>query len=91
MARSPIEMMIDKACGFDLASAPKIERIMLKCPHCGRTSSAPKDETDPQGTARVEVSCPDCTKEGDRPQMHYYDSSGQWFNGEKFVHIKQPR
>lgn len=45
------------------------------------------DETDPVGTEIVEVSCPECTNEGDRPEIHYYDAKGRWFNGERFMTV----
>jgi len=78
MRRSPIEMMVDQACGFDASKMPDVEYVTLKCTHCGRTKRAPKDETDPQGTARVEVACPECTGSGDRPEVHYYDAQDRW-------------
>ena len=74
MARSPIEMMVDKACGFD-PSAPRKPRVMLYCPKCKRRQSAALDPTDPPGTATVIVQCPKCNG-GDFDTPKYQDASG---------------
>lgn len=82
---SPIEMMIDQATGYKPGSSP-IQRsvITLRCPHCKRTKGAPLDKTDPPGTSVVEAMCDKCDDGGNKPEVHYYDADGKWFDGEKF-------
>lgn len=82
--RSPIEMMVDQACGFDRASYTPPPQVTLRCPHCKRTKRVAMDKTDPAGTAVVETACDKCGEVGDRPEVHYYDAQGRWFNGEAF-------
>lgn len=89
-SRSPIEVMVDKACGLDRASYVPPPQITLRCCHCGRTKQADKDETDPEGTAIVEMSCLECMRSGDRPDVLYYDAEGRWFNGETFIKLPEP-
>lgn len=86
MARSPIEMMIDQATGNDPSKAPP--RVTLHCPKCRRTKRVLKDETDPEGTAKVEVVCDKCDDGGGFPEIHYYDAAGRWFDGETFRTLK---
>jgi hypothetical protein len=87
---SPIEMMIDEATGFKPSGNPKPLPITLRCPLCKRTKSAPIDPTDPSGTAVVECVCDKCDHGGLKPETHYYDAKGRWFNGDKFVRAKAP-
>jgi len=65
-----------------MAKSPK---ITLRCPECKRTMRAVKDDSDPLGTAIVEVLCDKCDDGGGFPETHYYDANGRWFNGEQFV------
>lgn len=78
MARplSPIEMMVDKACGFDRAAAEKRPTVTLRCPKCEATKVADVDPTDPPGTAVVEVQCPECVG-GDFDEVIYYNAAGE--------------
>lgn len=86
---SPIEMMIDQATGYKPGSAPKRSTVVLRCPHCKRTKGALIDPTDPPGTATVEAMCDQCDDGGFKPEVHYYDAQGRWFNGEQFVATKR--
>ena len=73
--RSPIEMMVDRACGVPDDYVPP-PRVTLECSGCKRTKSAPVDPTDPPGTARIVMLCPECAK-GDRSLIDYYDKDGR--------------
>lgn len=75
VGRSPIEMMVDKACGFD-ASAPRPPRVTIYCPKCKRRQSVAKHETDPPNTATVCIQCPKCNS-GDFDTPSYYDAQGR--------------
>ena len=75
MARSPIEMKVDQACGFDPASVPP--PIKLECPHCKAEKMARRLEHDPPNTWIVCSACPKCIKEGDQPDVTYYDKLGR--------------
>ncbi len=55
--RSPIEMMVDQACGFDPS---KHRMILLKCPACGKSKTVERDDTDPEDAEAVVFSCPAC-------------------------------
>lgn len=87
-SRSPIEMMVDEACGFDRANYTPPPQITLRCLRCKRTKSAPIDPTDPPGTAIIESLCDKCDDGGGFPETLYFDKDGRWFNGEAFVHAK---
>lgn len=71
--RSPIEMLVDRACGFD-PYAPR-DDVLLRCPKCGREKSAARDSTDPPGTSLVVLQCPECVQ-GDFDVPGYYDAEG---------------
>ena len=73
--RSPIEMMVDRACGFD-PNATAAPRVTLRCPSCKREKDALLDPTDPPGTAVVLVQCPECHR-GDKVEINYFDKSGK--------------
>lgn len=64
--------------------------MKLRCPKCQKTQLTWRDKSDPNGTNIVESPCPECQDCGDRPETHYYDAEGRWFNGEQFVHITTP-
>lgn len=85
MPRSPIELMIDQATGY---TPGQRKVITLRCPHCKRTKGALKDKTDPEGTSVVEALCDQCDSGGNKPEVHYYDEEGRWFDGEKFIPLK---
>ncbi len=76
-ARSPIERMIDAACGYDATDAkPKIYRGFprLRCPKCEREQNTALDKSDPKGAMLVVVCCPKCC--GDFEEIHYFDKAG---------------
>ena len=75
--RSPIEMMIDKACGFDPSNPPKPKEypIDLHCPKCKETLKVDRDESDPEGTAKIETDCPKCATEDFK--ISYFDADGK--------------
>lgn len=66
-------------------------KITLRCPKCYRTMAATKHDSDPPGTAVVEAPCPTCDRGGDKPETHYYDANGGWWNGEKFKPARKRR
>ena len=92
MSRTPLDMMLDKVdwtctrCG-----APKTKgcdcwsEVKLRCPQCKRTKMVTRDESDPAGTAVVDVLCDRCDDGGGFPETHYYDAKGNLFDGDKFV------
>lgn len=76
MARSPIEAMIDKACGHvPSAPSPQRETVTLHCPMCGQTKLALKAKTDPPGTVTIHAPCPKCVR--DYYGESYYDAEGK--------------
>lgn len=75
MVRSPIEMMVDRACGFD-PNAPSKPTVLLYCPKCKRRQRASVDDTDPPRTATVIIQCPKCVG-GDFDSPKYQDASGK--------------
>lgn len=75
MARSPIEMMIDKACGITEPLEP-VEMITLRCPECGREKSAEKHFTDLPGTAVVVAHCDKCPCEDNGVYPTYFAADG---------------
>lgn len=75
--RSPIEMMVDKACGFDPSNPPQPRElpIELHCPKCKEVLKVDADETDPEGTAKIETACPKCQTEDFK--ISYFDAEGK--------------
>lgn len=84
-SRSPIETMIDQACGFDRASYVPPPQVTLRCRQCERTKKVAKDETDPDGTTIVDCLCDKCDNGGNKPEVLYFDEAGRQFDGERFV------
>ena len=73
--RSPIEILIDRACGITDEEAPAAyESITLRCSQCGREQKAPRDEWDPPGAVIVQARCPRCV--GDGPDDVLYFAAG---------------
>lgn len=87
MPRSPMQRMVDQACGFD-PDAPIAPRdtITLRCPSCKKEKSADWDKTDPPGCAVVETTCHDCHNSGDFELVDYFNAAGEQINldGETF-------
>lgn len=76
MARSPIEIMIDRACGIpDGPARHPVERVTLFCPSCKSWKLVEKHESDPEGTSEVHVLCPDC-HDGEFDDPRYFNSHG---------------
>jgi hypothetical protein len=73
--RSPIERMVDRACGVPDDYEPP-PRVLLECPGCRKTKNIALDQTDPPGTARVLTQCPECVK-GDFSSVEYFNAKGQ--------------
>lgn len=95
IAKSPIEALIDNhmqcvRCGAAMGKCDCWDKkITLRCPHCKRTKKVAADPTDPLGTAVVESICDRCDDGGNKPEVHYYDAQGRWFNGEQFAPLKR--
>lgn len=73
--RSPIERIVDRACGIPDDYEPP-PRVTLECSGCKRTKDAAMDPTDPTGTARVVMRCPECAG-GDFSMVDYFNKDGQ--------------
>ena len=72
--RSPIERMIDEACGFDPdAPEPKRDLLNLRCPQCSKVFLVDRSAVDPPGAAVIECPCLDCRD---------HDPVVRWFNAE---------
>lgn len=71
---SPIEQMIDKACGYKPAAAPNM--VTLVCPTCGTVKRVKEIDSDPPGTYRVEADCNECASPDGR-DIRYFDKHGK--------------
>lgn len=94
MARSPIEMMIDKATGYVPGSPPKYPQVTLRCPKCKRTKEVRKDSTDLKNAAVVEIQCDKCDRGDGFPETFYYDADGRQLNpatGKPFRNVDSSR
>lgn len=74
---SPIERMIDAACGRPPGGKPSPQMITLRCPHCARTKPTTVEPIDPPGTAVIECMCDRCDTGGFKPEVSYYDAQGR--------------
>ncbi len=75
-ARSPIEMMVGKACGFNPES-PEHLPIELYCPKCKKKKTVTRDKSDPVDAVKLELKCPECFEEGTFESLIYIDKSGK--------------
>ena len=75
MARTPLEILIDRACGIPDNEAPPTP-ITLHCIACGRKQRARRDPSDLPGTAVVQARCPECVG-GDFDEILYFDAQGK--------------
>jgi hypothetical protein len=50
--------------------------VELHCTKCGKNKMAQRDPTDPPGTAKVKMLCPECAG-GDRSLIDYFDKLGR--------------
>jgi len=72
---SPIEHLIDKACGITSENVSSSDWITLRCPKCKLRKRAKRDETDPPGTVIIVLQCPECNG-GDFDSPVYFDEAG---------------
>ena len=78
MARSPIEMMIDKGCGLEIGwelKIPPSDLVTLCCPICKKEKMVDREDHDLPGTVVVEVYCRDCPMDGFE-EVHCYRLDG---------------
>ena len=60
-ARSPIEQMVDQACGFDPEKYDDSEQtILLECPVCKQTKKTHRTAADPKSAVKLVLYCPKC-------------------------------
>lgn len=50
-------------------------KVMLECPHCGRTQRSWPERTDPPNTAKVVATCNKCPE--DAAIVDYFDKDGR--------------
>ena len=74
MSRTPIEKMIDDACGITPQEIPA--QIKLYCPKCERTGSATLEKSDPEGAVLAHIQCPECVQ-GDFDSPRFFDSNDE--------------
>jgi hypothetical protein len=53
-----------------------VHGITMRCPNCKREQAAPRDATDPPGTAVVQATCDRCDR-GDFAEVIYFDRNGR--------------
>lgn len=75
MARSPIEMMVDKACGFS-----QEDIVKLRCPACGKEKYVAREAHDLPGTHTIEANCPDCPADGFEEVLYFREDGTQIFD-----------
>lgn len=84
---TPIEAMIDAACGFDREAYRREqaairghdadgEWLILFCPSCGRFMADEHGETDPPKATLLELKCEQCNH-GDFDSPGYWDGAGR--------------
>jgi uncharacterized protein YbaR (Trm112 family) len=71
--RSPIEILIDKACGVTEEKPPHV--IMLRCPVCKKSKVVEKDEYDPPMSVLQEFPCPHCR--GPQDEVKWFNEEGE--------------
>lgn len=74
-SRSPIEMMVNKACGYDPAKT--VPTVTLRCPVCSKEKEVGRHRTDPEETKVVLSSCAECSSLGNSAEVRYLDSTGK--------------
>jgi len=72
--QSPIDALIDKACGLPDDYTPP-EMIEIHCTGCERSTKVPVDKSDPPGTVTANILCPECVV-GDFDLPQYFDAEG---------------
>lgn len=74
---TPLERMIDKACGYD-PNAPTLGGVgVLECPGCKRKQAYFPGQEDPPGTYRAVVPCLECVEKGVYDEPVFWDKSGR--------------
>ena len=73
--RSPIEMMIDAACGVTPETMRKL-MVRIRCPKCKREKSVKRDGIDPDEAEVMEFPCPACRPDGFEEDPRYFDAQG---------------
>ena len=63
-SRTPIERMVDEACGHDTLSAPPPFLIRLRCPTCGGEKLVERHTVDPCKAVLCVFPCQDCEDDG---------------------------
>lgn len=74
--RSPIEQMIDRACGYTPSDTGHPVIIILACPHCLTQRSTTIDASFPPETRRVQYPCPTCQKSHGET-IEFFDGVGR--------------
>ena len=73
---SPIERMIDEACGHTPGRALTDRAfVTLECPTCKKKKTVARHKSDLPGTVRVVTPCPDCSDE--TAIIDYFDANGK--------------
>lgn len=78
MARHPLEMMIDRACGLEPGWEEKLtarDLVTLRCPVCKQEKQVDRLDHDLPGTAIVEANCPSCPV-GGFEEVNYFRADG---------------
>lgn len=78
MSRSPLTMMIDKACGLEPGwetRLPPRDLVTLRCPKCKKEMKVDRLDHDLPGTEVVEANCPNCPVDGFE-EVNYYRADG---------------
>lgn len=74
---SPIERMIDAACGVKPGDTPAPpSRIQLECKKCGKTKMVQRVKHDPPAAVKVCITCPECNP-GDFDETMHFDAEGR--------------
>src|SRR6185312_15219308 len=70
---SPMERMIDAACGLRPGEAPpsRPAPVKLECPKCAAERMVERSDTDPPNTYIVQLTCPKCHDAGDFQEVNY--------------------
>lgn len=74
MARTPLDIMIDRACGFD---ALKPLTIMMRCPHCRAQKVVQRRSIDPVRATLLCYPCPSCEPSAASAEAVYLDGQGR--------------
>jgi hypothetical protein len=73
MTRSPIEILIDRACG--ISDPPKVDLLTLRCPTCGKERHDTREWYDPPAAAVMLFPCQQCRTAD--AEVRWVDASGR--------------